>query len=317
MLTLLSSFILIALVSGTSSTDIPPDALCERDEEDHSYCLRCHSMASLAHLNAEGWRAEELFIDPRAYAISNHSKLNCLDCHTYGLAVFPHSYAARNADRHEEMSCVGCHVERAPIEKFHFPSIEQQFRQSVHQERLPGMFSCFSCHDPHRFDIPDLDKNIRFTVESSNDRCIRCHLSSVRFDELTSRPLPQLRQSHNWLPNPQLHWKHVRCVECHTPHEREFSHRILPSSTAERMCEQCHTRNSILLTTLYRHRTTESRQNTGFINSVVFNEAYIIGMTRNIFFDWVSNILFALVLLGISGHAILRATMSRRRKNDK
>jgi hypothetical protein len=274
-------------------------------------------MASLAHLNADGWRAEDLFIDSQAYAVSNHSKLNCLDCHSYGLAIFPHSYAARNADRDEKLSCVGCHEESKPIEKFDFSSIEQDFNQSVHQEKLPGLFSCFSCHNPHRFDIPDPDKEIRITVADSNDRCHKCHQSSIRFEGLTSRTRPQLGQSHDWLPNPNLHWEHVRCVECHTPHEKEFSHRILAASTAERMCEQCHTRNSILLTTLYRHRTTESRRNTGFVNSVVFNDAYIIGMTRNIFFDWLSNIIFALVLLGVLGHALLRLMMSRRRRNDK
>jgi hypothetical protein len=40
-------------------------------------------------------------------------------------------------------------------------------------------------------------------------------------------------------------------------------------------------------------------------------------MTRNIVLDWVSNILFALVLLGVGGHAMLRVIMSRRRKDDK
>jgi hypothetical protein len=313
MLIWLSSLLSIALVSGLPTDKTQTDALCERAEVDHDYCLRCHSMSSLAHLNAEVWRAEDLFVDPQEYTQSNHSKMNCLDCHTYGLATFPHPHTVRT----ETMSCVGCHQEREAVEKYRFPSIEQDFFQSVHKERLSGMFSCFSCHDPHRFDIPDPDKEIRITVKNSNNLCLKCHLSSILFAELTNRPLPQLEQSHDWLPKPGLHWEYVRCVECHTPHEKEFSHRILPSSTAERMCEQCHTRDSILLTKLYRHRTAEKRQNVGFVNSVVFNEAYIIGMTRNIFLDWVSNILFACVLMGIAGHALLRTIMSRRRKNEK
>ena len=37
-------------------------------------------------------------------------------------------------------------------------------------------------------------------------------LVALKFDNKK----PQIVQIHSWLPNQDLHFKHVRCIECHT-----------------------------------------------------------------------------------------------------
>ncbi len=319
MLIWLSPVLSIALASqmpiGPNISGKPTDPPCEGAAIDQNYCYRCHSKtAPMMDFGFDLWRVDDLIIGPENYNSSNHAKLNCLDCHGFTWPFFPHSDATLVGGR--DMACLECHKDQKKFGKYRFGTIEQEFHQSVHGKRLQE-FSCLSCHDPHKFDIPDPDREIRVTVEHSNNICLKCHLSSALFSNLTNRPRPVLEESHDWLPNPQSHWDHVRCVECHTPHEAEFSHRILKAKSAERLCVMCHTRDSILLTTLYKHRINENRERAGFTNSVVFNEAYIIGMTRNVYLDWASNLLFLCTVLGIMCHALLRIVASKRRKHGK
>lgn len=290
-----------------------PALACEGEEADAEYCFRCHSnSAQLIEVISENWRAEDLLIAPLEYAQSNHGELSCLDCHAYTWPFFPHQEQVRS----QNLSCLGCHKGQKKFHKFQFTHIENEYALSVHNQKLAGDFSCFSCHDPHSFRI-HIDDEIHHTVEESNQICRRCHLSPSRFADLTKRDLPVLRQSHNWLPSAELHWQHVRCIECHTPHGKRVSHRILAAKQAERKCEQCHTQNSILVSKLYEHRVKEAKENYGFANAAVFNDAYIIGMTRNIYLDWLFLGLSVMVVLGIAFHGTLRIVMARRRKHGK
>jgi hypothetical protein len=307
-----SSLLLLPLYLGIMS-GLPVDTAGAEITGENSYCFRCHSMATLSYLDFERGGIVDLSVDPVKFSRSNHSDLKCLDCHMDTLEVFPHPETVRR----ENLHCLDCHKEDARFEKYRFPYIEREFHGSVHIGRLPNSFTCFSCHQPHVFDLPAEGDDIRTIVVNSNRLCLACHSSPILFAELSSRPIPLLEQSHDWLPEPRLHWEHVRCVECHTSHEKGFSHRILSADSAERKCEQCHTRNSILLTKLYRHKTEENRQKAGFVNSAVLNDAYVVGMTRNVVLDWASGLLFALTFVGIAGHAAIRIVTSRRRHDEE
>jgi len=129
-------------------------------------------------------------------------------------------------------------------------------------------------------------------------------------------PPKDLFIAHKWLPKPELHWKTVRCIECHTPSNAGiYFHQILPNNKAVKNCESCHTRNSILFSKLYRFRASESRQKIGFLKTLMFNTPYVIGMTRDPLIDQISIIIFILFIMGISAHSLGR-WLAARRKNQ-
>jgi hypothetical protein len=91
-------------------------------------------------------------------------------------------------------------------------------------------------------------------------------------------------------------------------------HQILTADQAVKHCEDCHSANSLMITKLYKYKTEESRQKFGFINSVALNEAYIIGMTRNVILDQLSFLILGVMAIGISAHGTARWLSNKRRK---
>ena len=148
--------------------------------------------------------------------------------------------------------------------------------------------------------------------------CLQCHGSDEVFAQMSKEPRPDLAEKHEWLPNNSLHWAAVRCVECHTPVPKKvLSHEILNAEKAEKNCVACHSTDSTLRVRLYKHLVKEERNTAGFVNSVILNEAYVIGATRNVFLDIAFGIIMAVVIAGIGFHSILRILASwwRRRRN--
>jgi hypothetical protein len=119
------------------------------------------------------------------------------------------------------------------------------------------------------------------------------------------------------LPNPTLHWRSVRCIECHTPATTHFSHQILPAEQSARNCVECHSKEARLLTRLYQYRSQEDLQKNGWLNKAVFNQAYIIGMSRNETIDRWSLIILALTLVGLLAHGLGRFIANKVRRNQK
>ena len=85
----------------------------------------------------------------------------------------------------------------------------------------------------------------------------------------------------------------------------------MPKEESEKLCVNCHTRNTVLLTTLFRYWKESDRQRYGFINTLIFSEAYVVGVTRNVILDRLSLIITALVIGGILIHALLRILLGR------
>lgn len=288
--------------SGTSKEQVIP-----KDAE----CLRCHGMKTLAYHDPLSGGLKNLFINPEALLASSHAKLQCRSCHGPGFEAYPHFQEAKR----EELHCLGCHKDNDSFPHERFKSIEKGFNRSIHFRAMPDRFSCFSCHNPHEYHtlshtpVEDLPKQ----VSMGNQLCLKCHSDSQIIKNLTGRKFSDLLESHDWLPSAKQHWSSVRCIECHTGSNRKADHFILGKEFALKECESCHRRDSVLLTKLYQYQSLEERQKGGFINALVLNNAYIIGMTRNVVLDWFGLIFIGMTFLGVSAHGLARWMVSKKR----
>jgi nitrate/TMAO reductase-like tetraheme cytochrome c subunit len=279
------------------------------------YCLRCHAMPTLGHASELG-KIRNIAVDPEGYRNSVHSTRNCTFCH-YGFNNFPH---AEKALARAKPKCTNCH-RGEKFADWGFDVVQKEFAESVHAKKLEGKFGCFSCHDAHLFNPSRRDKEsprpIREVVAASNAICLSCHQDTVAMTANFAVATRPLETTHAFLPERELHWAAVRCLDCHTPvNNRMVSHQVLPKEQAVRNCVECHSQESRLLTKLYHHRVQEERQRAGFLNSVVLNDAYLIGMTRNKYLDWLSFAMAAFTALGIGLHIVGRYLASRKEKRS-
>ncbi len=280
-------------------------------------CLQCHAIgADLGKFKVDLLKlhnpAEQIDyrIDAQVFAESNHAKLVCRVCHVIGKEVYPHLPEAKG----NYFDCLYCHQRDATDQKFDVAKITADFTKSVHVTKQGEKFTCYTCHDPHVFNITDPEKPIKAIIEDDNTVCQRCHDDPNQFEPMTDRVFPVIERTHrDWLPNTQLHWSGVRCVECHTAHTETFTHEILPKEQSEEGCVSCHQRDSILLTTLYKHRAQQERSMYGFGNAVILGQNYMIGVTRHPLLDTLSIVILGLAVAGVLGHGLLRGIFSKRR----
>ena len=292
-----------------------PEAL-EKIRLKNLECLACHSEAGLQHPPKEGLDLKKLrglLKDPEAFKGSDHQRLACTKCHNEGYEDHPHAPNAKDSTS----TCTDCHSKKAN-------RIEKEFDKSVHAKNLSDKFTCTTCHNPHVMRIAEKLGDPHKIVAQDNRVCLGCHDSDEQFakfaPEKKARPL--IDDIHSWLPNTRLHWKAVRCVECHTPTvaaNEPISHEILNKDKAEKKCVACHTGNSALKVRLYRHLVKDEQNKYGFVNSVILGQSYVIGATRNPVLDTLMIGLAALTLIGVLVHAAMRiiaAYLRRRKKND-
>ena len=176
---------------------------------------------------------------------------------------------------------------------------------------LGEAMSCTSCHDPHVMRIADKQNDPARIVAQDNQVCLACHDSDEKFARFApdKKQRPKIDDIHSWLPNTRLHWKAVRCVECHTPAVAAgemMSHQILSKEKAEKNCLSCHSASSTLKTRLYRHLVKEEQQRLGFANSVILSNSYVLGATRHPVLDALVLGAFAVMLLGLLAHGLGR-----------
>jgi len=60
------------------------------------------------------------------------------------------------------------------------------------------------------------------------------------------------------------------------------------------------------MASLYKYQNIEARKERGFLNSVILNEAYVIGANRNEYLNLISFIVFGITVVGILIHIIMR-----------
>lgn len=293
-------FVINSSVWAQGNTAFTRDSL-----KGNKYCLSCHASALYELKNKE---TEKVFkkvmctnciIDTLDFAKCNHHKFQCTGCHSDDFKTFPHS----EKSRFEEIgSCVECHGGDSIATAYKFDLIEADYQNSVHAQKHAKNFSCWMCHDPHSYKVKAT------TIEYDNSICLSCHANNKKYSLILDKRNPNLLEKHEWLPNQQVHFQNVRCIECHARVNDSIliAHNIQPKAKAVKRCVECHSTNSLLLQTLYKYQSKEQISRNGFFNAVILNKSYVIGATRNYFLNIASVIILIIILLGISIHLYLR-----------
>ncbi|MGB9853075.1 MAG: cytochrome c3 family protein [Candidatus Kapaibacteriota bacterium] len=230
----------------------------------------------------------------------------CVDCH--GSHDLEKASAPNSRINPTKVTyvCGKCHI-----------AITQEYHSSVHGTELvkgnsdvPG---CTYCHGEHSIGpmakvedriIQQNKMNFNTLISNKMVFCVRCHTNDTLMQKYK---LTTLNKAHDWLPNLAKHWETARCVDCHSSYEPpNLSHNILPRDLTVKKCEECHSKNSILMTKLFKHEKARSREKYGFINGTILSDAYVIGTTRNIYLDFMSVIIFAIVIVLLLIHIFLR-----------
>ncbi|MBF0108564.1 MAG: hypothetical protein HQL76_05260 [Magnetococcales bacterium] len=281
--------------SGTAGMDVA------EVERQNAVCQRCHGMPTLGY--SDGSAAfRDLHVAYETFLRSDHGRQACVSCHKGDFATLPH----RPEGITEFTSCADCHQGEKLIQRMRLVGITAQFQKSVHVQRQVKGFDCFSCHDPHESRLENRLQAEADVVGRDNALCLECHRETVANEE-----------RHQVIPRPGMHLAAVRCLDCHTPRPGSVIHAIEPATRAERHCVACHSRDSILLTKLYKYRLHESERQLGFINGVVLSDYYVIGMTRHPLLDGLGILGVGGALLGVLLHGAGRWIATRRRvKNE-
>ncbi|MFC2116491.1 hypothetical protein ACFLTU_08440 [Bacteroidota bacterium] len=281
--------------------------------DENEDCFRCHGETKFQLPNGvtDGGRthvrhmARDHMVVREDFYISNHKSFACSDCHSSEFSEFPHSLEVRLED---PFTCLDCHGYDENYAHYNFETIEEEYMQSVHHLANPDGFSCWKCH-PHSYHISIRNtENLETTIAYDNAICLSCHANFDEFELLTDRDGINIIQTHEWLPNQALHFRNVRCIECHTQVSDSIlvAHLVQPKEKAVRLCSECHSRNSLLMATLYKFQSKEARGEYGFINAVVFNNSFVIGANRNYFLNVISLIIFGFCCFGVMIHIVFR-----------
>jgi hypothetical protein len=304
----------VMLLLAISLADCPTVHAQNTDDfyyEENSACLECHGSNYFSYYN--DWIERDVrermnpfyVVDSAEFYESNHNTFQCIDCHSMDYEEFPHP----NYLRYEPMyECQDCHAGDDDYAHYNFELIQEEFEMSVHSTNHAEEFTCWMCHDPHSYKISArTDLPITEVITYDNDICLSCHADIDRYQLLTTGENPNIITTHDWLPNQEAHFRFVRCIECHAEQEDDLlvAHKIKPKEDAVKLCVECHSRNSILMASLYKHEAKERRSKFGFFNAAILAEGYVIGANANPVLDIGSIIIFALVLAGISIHYII------------
>lgn len=285
--------------------------------DDNERCFKCHGQSRYEYTNSNLGRqvrdlmCSEMIIKREDFYNSNHRSFSCTDCHSEQYVHFPHAGALR---MEQKLICIDCHGGDEKYARYHFEEIESEYKQSVHYKLETDGFTCWSCHNPHTYRISVRNAyNLKQTIAYDNAICLNCHSDFKRFQLLTDRAEINLISKHEWLPNQTAHFANVRCIECHSRINNKIpvAHLILPKSEAVKLCNECHSQNSMLMASLYKFASKEQRRG-GFFNGIILNESYVIGANRNEYLNVLSAIIFAGVLAVIVLHIVFRI-----RKNKK
>ena len=275
-------------------------------------CLACHANQTYKFYNewmeTTSIRLMNPFyiIDSVNYVGGVHGGFDCFDCHSPDYESYPH-----NAELKLEPlnTCIDCHGGDETYADFKFDMIEEEFAKSIHYEVSGESFTCSKCHNPHYYKATARSSTtIHEIVNYNNMMCLSCHNNNLMYQTIAGNKLPQLSLVHEWLPNQELHFQNVRCIECHTQVVDSFmvSHNIRPKEEALRDCNGCHSANSIMKASLYKYQNIQARSADGKLGTLIANEAYIIGANQNPLLKLISFIIFGLTLLAVAIHWLFR-----------
>ena len=281
--------------------------------DENEQCFRCHGEKNyilkdtLLGLEKNVSMCAQNSVDRDEFYTSVHWSFSCLDCHSDEYLEFPHALSLRFE---EYWTCMDCHGYDENFAQYKFEQIEEDHIKSVHYTASDGEFSCWSCHDPHSYKLLTRESHdISEVILESNATCLRCHGSEDAFRLLSNRELGNVVPEHEWLPNQSLHFKSVRCIECHSQLNDSLliAHNVMHSDSAVRNCVECHSGNSILMGSLYKFQSKENRSEYGFMNgNIIRNNSYVIGANRSRLLNIGSIGIFGLTFLVMGIHVIFR-----------
>jgi hypothetical protein len=253
----------------------------------------------------------ERIVDKTEFYNSNHKNFSCTDCHSGEYVNFPHSGELR---MEQKFTCLDCHGGDETYAKYHFEEIDAEYQNSAHFKLEADGFSCWKCHDPHTYKINvRTSENLKETILYDNNICLNCHSNFDKFQLLSDKEEVNVLQKHDWLPAQTAHFKSVRCIECHTRVNDSIlvSHQIRPKAEAVRLCNECHSQNSLLMASLYKFESKAQRKD-GFFNGIILNESYVIGANRNEYL----NILSLIIIIGMLGVIVVHILFRIRKHNN-
>jgi hypothetical protein len=279
-------------------------------ENDH--CLNCHTKQTFTFHNSitnqEANRMMNPFyiLDKDHLEVGVHVNFNCTDCHSAEYKTYPHKAELKLESL---ATCLDCHGGDESYAVYQFEKIDEEFKKSIHFQKSGESFTCSKCHNHHYYN-PKSRRSYEVTeiVAFSNEMCISCHRNNIKYQLVSDQMKPELSQIHEWLPNQELHFKHVRCIECHTEvvDSLAVSHNILPKEKALKKCYECHSKNSRLEASLYKYHNLKKRSEKGKINTIVSNKSYVIGAYQSTLLNNIFAAIFFFILLGIAIHLIFR-----------
>ncbi len=279
--------------------------------EDNDKCFKCHGQAKYVYTNEalgkeiKALMCSERIVNRKDYYRSNHKSFGCTDCHSTEYFNFPHSGELR---MEQKLACLDCHGGDENYAQYHFEEVDAEYQQSAHFKLEEDGFSCWKCHDPHSYRITVRKKeNLKETIAYDNAICLSCHSNYSQYQLLSDKEEINLIEKHDWLPNQAAHIANVRCIECHTKINNDIpvAHMIKPKEEAVKLCNECHSQNSLLMASLYKFESKEQRRD-GFFNGIILNESYVIGANRNEYLNLLSLVIFLGVLGVIGIHVYFR-----------
>ena len=304
---LISFIILLGSVSGAliKQRDDPQLELFRKVSkyvDENERCFKCHDGASDLTEKEEPDAPDSSnikkpqVITRQEFYKSNHRSLACLGCHSDPTPEFPDRTSKEAAT---SKTCTDCHQYIKNHQHYQFAVIEEEYLQSVHHLKKQSEFSCWKCHDPHKYKITIRNtENLPAAIAYDNEICMSCHTNANPFSI----------KMHIWLPELENHFRSVRCIDCHTKINENVlvAHMVLPKEKSVRNCSECHSQNSILLTTLYKQQYGEAVAKSGFFNSVVMKDVYIVGGNRSKILNIICLTFFGLTFIVMLIHMIPR-----------
>jgi hypothetical protein len=265
---------MVAMLLAAPTWMASTTAIAGTSVSDEATCIGCH-------------RPKDTVIDPARFGASVHGGQDCTACHVEGFGKFPHT-GSRAAAR----ACDDCHDVEQTV---------KDVRASVHARLVDPAFRCTNCHSPHyQVRVSGLSDAAE-AVRMANASCIRCHTKEDT-ERKGAAARARLGDRHRFVPHWELHLRSAPCVACHTPSGKPTIHLVLPASQALRDCATCHARNSMLVTKLYAHLAQRERAESGWVNAVLFNNAYVVGATRNRWLDATLLALLGVLVVGLAMH---------------
>ncbi len=296
---------------------IPQLSVAQYENAANHPCLKCHSQQTYSYHNEYTDKQEKRLMNPYyildtlAMSTGVHHVFDCTDCHSYEYTNWPHD---ANLKLEPMMTCLDCHGGDESFASYQFEKIEEEVHKSIHYQVYGDNFTCSKCHSQHTYrPITRISSSVVEIVEYSNNMCLSCHNDMKRFHLVTDASKPMVVDIHNWLPNQELHFKHVRCIECHTPlvDSLNVSHNIMAKENAVRRCAECHSSNSLLKASLYKYQNLQERAENGSVLGALSNENYVIGSHQIPILKTISLIVFFAALCGIIIHGIFRIIIKK------